>query len=94
MGGKESAEGDVQLMVISSPGWMSWKAVTVLERVVALNRVRALANEDWLLTGIPSDDVLGATRRNMSGGKGAPDLGLHAWFILCEEQRQSLCFLS
>jgi hypothetical protein len=29
-------------MVISSPGRMSWKAVTVLERVVALKWVRAL----------------------------------------------------
>jgi hypothetical protein len=34
--------GGIQLMVSSSSGRMSWKAVAVLERVVALKRVIAL----------------------------------------------------
>lgn len=44
MGGWENG----QLMVISSVGRMSWKAMAWLERVVALKRVRALSGR-WLV---------------------------------------------
>lgn len=67
-------------MVISWPGRMSRKAVTVLERVVALKPVSAL------------EMVVSASVRRMPpswgrwGGQrpwmGGDDLGLHAWLIL------------
>jgi hypothetical protein len=64
---------DVQLTVISSPGRMSSKAVSVLVRVVASKRVNALSCE----TGVSCACGI---------GEQLTDLGLQAWFALYTRQ--------